>query len=261
MALIDISLRGSNAIGRMSQFKAIVPEGKKGPFPVLYLLHGLSDDHTAWTARTSLERYVESMPLIVVMPNGHRSWYTNAAGKPNENFETYIVSELVSFVDATFPTIPTAQGRALAGLSMGGYGAVKLAVKNPDLFCAAHSFSGALDMASRQGGAEDAWSRELNLIFGNHLTDGTEDIFAIVKNTPKPALPAISFDCGIDDFLIEHNRKLHAHLDKLDIAHIYQEYPGDHNWQYWDLHIQDALPWIAKQLGIADPPAEPAVEE
>ena len=250
MALLDISLRGSNAIGRMSQFRAIVPEGRKGPFPVLYLLHGLSDDHTAWTARTSVERYVESMPLIVVMPNGQRSWYTNAVGKPSENFETYIVNELVDFVDATFDTIPNAAGRALAGLSMGGYGAVKLAVKNPDRFCAAHSFSGALDMAGRSPDWEDAWGLELRLIFGNHLVDGTEDIFAIVKNTPKGALPAISFDCGVEDFLIEHNRRLHAHLNTLGIAHEYTEYPGDHNWEYWDAHIQDVLPGIAKRLGI-----------
>jgi S-formylglutathione hydrolase FrmB len=253
MALIDIALRSGGAIGRMSSFLAIVPEGRPGPFPVLYLLHGLSDDHTGWSRRTSVERYVENLPLIVVMPNGQRGWYTDAANKPNEQYETYIARDLVGFVDATFPTIAARQGRALAGLSMGGYGALKLALKNPDLFCAAHSFSGAVDMATRSQEDDDDWTHELKLIFGDVIAGTPNDLFTLAKDGDPATRPAISFDCGVDDFLIEDNRRFHAHLTKLGIDHIYAEHPGDHNWEYWDTHIQDALPWIAKQLGIKQP--------
>jgi S-formylglutathione hydrolase FrmB len=252
MALIDVTLRyGGGAIGRMSGFRVIVPERKTGPFPTLYLLHGLSDDHTAWTARTSVERYVEDLPLIVVMPNGQRGWYTDAVNKPSEGFETYIARELVGFVDATFPTIAARGGRALAGLSMGGYGALKLALKNPDLFCAAHSFSGAVDMSSRNLNDNTQWVKELKLVFGDVIAGTPNDLFALTKDGDPATRPAISFDCGVKDFLIEDNRRFHAHLNALGIDHVYAEYPGDHNWEYWDTHIQDALPWIARQLGIA----------
>ena len=250
MALFDISLRGGGAIGRMSQFQAIVPEGKTGPFPVLYLLHGLSDDHTAWPRRTSIERYVDDLPLIVVCPNAHRSWYTNAAGKPSEDFETYIVRDLVDFVDATFPTVKNRSGRATAGLSMGGYGALKLALKHPDMFCAAHSFSGAVDMASRSLEEESPWTLELRLIFGDKIAGGPEDLFHLAKAADAATRPALSFDCGRSDFLIEDNRRFHAHLESLKIPHQYTEHEGDHNWQYWDTHIQEALPWLASHLGI-----------
>jgi len=169
MALLDVNLRSSAAIGRMSAFTAIVPEGKEGPFPVLYLLHGLSDDNTAWTRRTSIERYVEGLPLIVVMPNGQRSWYVDAVGKRNENYETYIATELVGFVDRTFHTIPEARGRAIAGLSMGGYGSLLLAVKHPDIFSVAHSFSGAVNMAAQNPDRDSDWYRELALVFGPEI--------------------------------------------------------------------------------------------
>src|ERR1044071_6734116 len=98
-----------------------------GPFATFYLLHGLSDDHTIWLRRTSIERYVSSLPLIVVMPDGERGFYTDA--QEGFAFESAITKDLISFIDRTFPTKADRSGRAIGGLSMGGDGAVKLALK------------------------------------------------------------------------------------------------------------------------------------
>jgi S-formylglutathione hydrolase FrmB len=215
------------------------------------LLHGLSDNHTAWTRRTSIERYVQELPIIVVMPNGERSFYTDALGISNAAFETYIMRDLIGFVDSTLQTIPTREGRVIGGLSMGGYGAMKLALKHPDMFCAAVSHSGALgranDLTQDDG---SAWSREVRAIFGANPQGGDNDLFALATRIDRAKLPALRIDCGVDDFLIEHNRSFHAHLNSLNIAHEYEECPGEHDWAYWDTHVQEAIAFFVRQLGI-----------
>jgi S-formylglutathione hydrolase FrmB len=230
---------------------AILPEGKPGPFPVFYLLHGLSDDHTAWTRRSSIERYVQDLPMIVIMPNGERSFYSDAAGLTNAAFETYIMRDLVGFVDSTFQTVPSREGRVIAGLSMGGYGAVKLALKFPDMFCAAVSHSGALARASdlmEDDGSD--WAREMRAVFGPNPQGSDNDVFALAERINRDKLPALRIDCGVDDFLIEHNRSFHAHLNALNIAHEYEEFPGAHDWSYWDTHVQETVAFFARELGI-----------
>ena len=133
----------SNALQKMAAAHVLLPEGKgNGPFPVFYLLHGLSDDHTAWNRRTSIERYVEGLPLIVVMPDGGRSFYCDAV--EGFAYETAMMRDLVGYIDTVFHTKAERKGRCIGGLSMGGYGAVKLALQYPELFCSAHSHSGAL---------------------------------------------------------------------------------------------------------------------
>ncbi len=263
MALCEIHLNHSEAIGKMSSLRVILPEGKRGPFPVLYLLHGLGDDHTAWTRRTNLERYLEDWPLIVVMPDSERGWYTDAAQLLNRNFETYIARELVDFVDASFQTIPCRQSRALAGLSMGGYGAIKLALKHPDLFGAAVSHSGAFGSRSQADienpGAQWAWLREFVPVFGEHMRGSDNDVFALAekyassstRSTTRSGDLALRLDCGTDDFLIEENRAFHAHLQQLGIAHEYAEHDGEHNWSYWDAHIQDTLEFVARAMNLS----------
>ena len=111
---------------------------------MFYLLHGLSDNHTAWMRRTSIERYVEGLPLIVVMPDGGRGWYADSVTEPAGAFATFIVRDLIGCVDRTFRTAATRAGRVIGGCPMGGYGAMKLALKYPEMFCAAASHSGAL---------------------------------------------------------------------------------------------------------------------
>ncbi len=263
MAICEIHLNQVEAVGKMTSFMAILPEGQgKGPFPVLYLLHGLSDNHTAWTRRTSLERYVDGLPLIVVMPNGERSFYIDAQDLRNENFETLIVRDLIGFVDNTFQTIASREGRVIAGLSMGGYGAMKLALKHPDKFCAAVTHSGAVEFGSHSyeefvgenSGAE--WLNEFVPIIGKNPQGGDNDVFALAERSDSSTRPALRIDCGTEDFLIEHNRRFHAHLQKLGIEHEYEEHPGEHNWDYWDTHIKDSLAFFKTQLKLETPAHE-----
>jgi len=153
----------SAALDKMTAATVILPEGEgvpPGPYPVFYLLHGLSDDYTAWRRRTSVERYAEGMPLIIVMPDGGRGWYTDA--REGYAYETAIARDLVGLVDRVYHTGARRAARVVGGLSMGGYGAVKLALTYPDLFCGAVSHSGALVMArwsSGEGGPADDRAR------------------------------------------------------------------------------------------------------
>ncbi len=245
MPICEFHLNQNTVLEKMTSFTAIVPDDKPGPFPVLYLLHGLSDDHTAWTRRSNIERYMDGLPLIVVMPNGERSFYTDSQSNPKAAFETYLTRDLVGFVDRTFRTIPTREGRVLAGLSMGGYGAVKLALKHPDLFCAAVSHSGAVGFGQRTFDAGSEWAA----IMGENAAGGPNDIFALAETLDRNNLPALRIDCGVDDFLIEENRALNAHLTALGIAHEYEEHPGEHNWVYWNFRILDTLKFFGQILG------------
>ena len=252
MAICEFYLNQNNVLEKMTSFVAIVPDDKPGPFPVLYLLHGLSDDHTAWTRRTSLERYVDGLPLIVVMPNGERSFYTDSQSNPKAAFETFLTRDLIGFVDRTFRTIPTRAGRVLAGLSMGGYGAIKLAMKHPELYCAAVSHSGAVGFGRRTFEAGTEWAA----IMGEHPSSGMNDIFALTPSIDLAVLPALRIDCGVDDFLIEENRALDAHLTALGIPHEYEEHPGGHDWVYWNFHILDTLKFFGSVLGYEFQPEQ-----
>src|SRR5271163_4383628 len=142
MALATLSFF-SRSIGLTSNITAILPDGP-GPFPVFYLLHGLSDDHSTWSRRTSIERYVSGIPLVIVMPETARGWYTNSETLPGLRYEDHITQDVIPFIDRLFPTIARREGRVIGGLSMGGYGAVKLALKFPDTFCSATSHSAPL---------------------------------------------------------------------------------------------------------------------
>ncbi len=253
MALCDLHYF-SPALGKQTGALVILPEGADGPrakppFPVFYLLHGLSDDHTMWMRRSSIERYVENLPLIVVMPDGGRGFYVDA--EQGFAYEKAIAGDLVSYVDRVFPTKAERGGRAIGGLSMGGYGALRLALGRPDLFCSANSHSGAVAFGHKPQSGTDAFSTEFRRVLGETPVGGKNDLFAITqKATDKSKLPAFRIDCGMDDFLIEDNRNFHSHLVNLNLKHEYEEFPGAHTWAYWDQHIQEALAFHRRQLGI-----------
>ncbi len=251
MAICEMHLGNNTALQKMTAFTAIVPEHSSGPWATLYLLHGLSDDHTAWARRTSLERYVDGLPLLVVMPNGERGWYTDSVSSPTQAFETYITQDLIGFVDSTFHTKPTRGARMTAGLSMGGYGAMKLALKYPDLFCGAVSHSGAVEMASRPLGEDTASDRERRAIFGANPQGGNNDTLALAARMETSARPALRIDCGVDDFLLESNQRFHAHLEGTGYPHEYAEHAGSHDWAYWDDHIQDTLAFAVRVMNLA----------
>lgn len=214
----------------------------KHKLPVLYQLHGLSDNNTGWTRLTSIERYVSTLPLIVAMPDGGRGFYCDAAEGPA--YESHIVKDVVGFVEKFFPVRKDRDARAIGGLSMGGYGAMKLALKHPDMFCSVVSHSSAFDFA--HGTRHD--SPEFRRIFGDKPTGGPDDLFTIAEKLDRAKAPAVRFDCGTKDGLLPSSRAFHKHLLRLHIPHQYKEYPGDHNWAYWDVHVQEAIKFHWKHL-------------
>ncbi|HEX8832972.1 MAG TPA: alpha/beta hydrolase family protein [Abditibacteriaceae bacterium] len=239
----------SPALGKATAANVILPEGQKGPFAVFYLLHGLSDDHSIWQRRTSLERYVANLPLIVVMPDGGRSFYCDAV--EGAAYETAIVRDLVNYVDTVFNTRAEREGRCIGGLSMGGYGAVKLALKFPEMFASANSHSGALGFGHMKANPRDALTAEFMRIVGKNPKGGDNDCHALAEKLKgKRKRPALRIDCGVDDFLIEHNRGFVADLNKLNYKHEYEEFAGGHSWEYWDEHVQEAIAFHARNLGL-----------
>ncbi len=248
MAICEIHLGNQNALRKMTSCMVILPENAgPGPFSVWYLLHGLSDNHTAWTRRTSLERYLGNLPLIVVMPDGGRGFYTDSATEPTGAFETFIMRDLVGFVDRTFQTRAERSGRVISGLSMGGFGAIKLASKHPEMFCAAASHSGAL---WRPSDLDDYRGSELQRVFGENPAGGPDDIFTLTERVGAREMPALRIDCGTEDYLLAPNQVFHTHLDRLGIAHEYAEFPGGHDWAYWDQHVRETVIFFGRELGL-----------
>ncbi len=214
-----------------------------GPYHVMFLLHGLSDDHTNWARRTSIERYVDGLPLIVVMPDGVRSFYLDAVEGPP--YGQALGIELPKLIQHYFPT---KQPWCIAGLSMGGYGAIKLALDRSDLFRSAVSHSGALHFGHWIDSPDEEFKREFIRVLGPNPVGGPADLHAQVLNAQS--LPAIRIDCGTEDFLLEANRDFHRHLAENGIPHEYEEFPGDHSWPYWDSHIQEAIAFHRRNLGF-----------
>jgi len=236
----------SEALEKQTAAHVLLPEGKlRGPFPVFYLLHGLSDDHTMWARRSSIERYVQGLPLIVVMPDGGRGFYCDAV--EGSAHQTAIARDLVNYIDTMFPTKAERKGRCIGGLSMGGYGAIKLALQYPDLFCSAHSHSGALGYGH---GLRADWP-EMARILGDKIAGGgPNDLYLLAAEAGRSKWPAMWIDCGTEDELLAQNRAFHTHLKKLRLPHEYKEFSGGHDWAYWDEHIREALAFHARRLGI-----------
>ena len=225
-------------------------------YPVLYLLHGLTGHYSDWITKTNVADHAAQYRMIVVMPEGKDGWYTDSASVPNDKYESYILKELIPDVEKRYRTIETRFGRGVAGLSMGGYGALKFGLKSPGTFAFAASLSGALAAASwtekdlkDPGAARDS----VLSVFG---TAGSEtrkanDIFEIVRwMTPNriAGLPYFYLDCGTEDRLVNDNRQFTALLGEKKIPHEYRELPGDHNWAYWDRQVQEVLQIAAQKM-------------
>ena len=181
------------------------------PPPVLYLLHGLSDDDTIWLRRTSIERYVSALGLAVVMPQVHRSFYADEAY--GEKFWTFVSEELPAVVQSFFRVSSAPADTYVAGLSMGGYGAFKLALRHPDRFAAAASLSGALAFHAGAESDDIVRSTMMTRIFGDRPDGGADDdLFRLLEKTDPATLPPLFLTCGTEDFLVEANRPLRRRL-------------------------------------------------
>jgi len=206
--------------------------------PVLYLLHGYSDDDTIWTRRTSIERYASDRGLAVVMPSVDTSFYCDE--RYGKAYWTYVSEELPALVTRTFNVSDAREDTFVAGLSMGGYGAFKLALRHPGRFAAAGSLSGALDMATRH--VQEEPGLDHTAVWGDTPVRGTGDDLVHLLSTADPAsLPRMWMTCGTEDILVDDNRAFLAAAEAAGV-HIESDWrPGEHEWGYWDATIQDFL--------------------
>ena len=235
-------------------------------YPVLYLLHGYTDDETGWTqfgeAHLIADRTVqsgESAPMIIVMPDGGVTWYINTYdGKVK--YEDYFIKELIPHIDLTYRTRPTKQYRAVAGLSMGGYGTMIMATKHSDMFSSAAPLSaGILTDDEIVNGNDDLWKNVLGGLYGkkdltgkSRLTDHYQknSIVKIVETANADDLKKVRYyiDCGDKDFLIKGNMALHSAMIDKKIPHEFRVREGVHNWTYWRTALPEVLKFVSESF-------------
>jgi putative tributyrin esterase len=232
-------------------------------YPVLYLLHGLTGHYSDWLTRTNIADYAAEYRLIVVMPEGNDSWYIDGVSGDNDKYESYVLKELIPDVQQRYRTIEARYGRAIAGLSMGGYGSIKFGLKSPATFVFVGSMSGAFGVTRVTELEVDgnAWQTSLKL-FGptGSETRKSNDLFELVTAlTPQriSSLPFFYFDCGTEDSprIFPLNRELAGLMAEKKVPHEYRELPGDHSWTYWDGQVQEVLKTAAGKLRFPPRPS------
>jgi putative tributyrin esterase len=205
--------------------------------PVLYLLHGLSDDGTAWLRYTSIERYAGMHGVAVVMPQVQRSFYADEAH--GGRFWTFLSEELPEVVGSFFRVSARREDTFVAGLSMGGYGALKWALHQPERFAAAASLSGALDVRTLLPERRELFDR----VYDGRLGDD-DDLFALLGRHDAADLPRLYVGCGTEDHLVDGSRKLAAAAQRAGVDVRTDWRPGEHEWGVWDAMVQDVLAWL-----------------
>jgi S-formylglutathione hydrolase FrmB len=259
MILTDINFF-SEILGLRCTMNVILPQrtlkdaqsSAKPKYRTLYLLHGHSDDHTAWQRWTSIERYAEKYNLAVVMPAVHLSFYTDMAhgGK----YWQFISEEVPTVARDLFPLSADRADNFVAGLSMGGYGAFKMALAHPERFAAAASLSGVVNLPEvlkERGDPEsELWLEGMRNVFGADLgkVAGSEhDLFVLAEKVAKGSVkPKLHQCCGTEDFLYQNNLSFRDYARTLPLDLTYEEGPGEHTWAYWDKMIQNVLAWMVK---------------
>ncbi|MBQ4090858.1 MAG: esterase family protein [Clostridia bacterium] len=240
----------SESLGMQTEAYVIVPQkrtsgqigvdakGGDKKYKCLYLLHGLSDDHSIWMRHTSIERYASQYGICVVMPCVHKSFYSNM--KCGLRYYDFVANELPKLICEFFNVSDKREDNYVAGLSMGGYGALKLALREPDRFCAAAGLSSATDI-------KDDWKRGLmETIFGEGQPIPDEDdlFFLADRCAQNVARPRLFMAVGTEDGLYGENVRLRDRLCSLGYELEYIEEHGTHNWEFWDKHIQNVLKWM-----------------
>lgn len=238
----------ADALGVQTRMHVLLPQRlAAGKAKTLYLLHGMSDDEGTWMRRTSIERYAEEKGLAVVMPDGGLGWYTDMYR--GLAWFKFISKELPALCRRFFPILSDKrEDTYIGGNSMGGYGALKCALRAPRTFSRVISLSGALDAADTAiNNTVPATRRYWEDVFGpaEDVSGSENDLFAAATALTDPALrPRIYMWCGTEDFLYAQNIRMRDHLRALGYDLTYEESPGDHQWKHWDKKIADALDWL-----------------
>ena len=239
MAFMEVNFF-SDTLGMCMSMNVVLPQGKDR-YPTLWLLHGMSDDHTIWSRRTSIERYADEHGVAVVMPTTYLGWYTDMAF--GYKYRTFIGEELPKICRSFFPGMSALQeDNYISGNSMGGYGSLALTLTYPDNYGVCAPLSAAFDPTILYSpdntfftdiyGPKDSFCGSENDLF--HMAE-------VRKDTLKTRIYII---CGDNDFLIADNRRMRDHLTKLGYDFKYRESDGEHNWKFWDREIQNVLNFI-----------------
>ena len=216
---------------------ATIPSNAK--FPVVYLLHGGGGGYRDWSNYSDVSQYA-SHGLILIMPEGESSYYMNAVKRPADRFEDYIVKDLIADVEQRFPAKTGRENRAIAGVSMGGFGAVVLALKHPDLFVFAGGLSPALDVPTRPFSIKRIGQyREHSAIFGDWggQSRRDNDPYTLARNADPAKVPYLFLTCGNQEGLLPANKKLAAILQARAFRYEFHVVPGGHDWNQWNARV------------------------
>lgn len=233
-AEIDTVIIKSEAMSKKPKAVVVLPDSyfdSGSKFPVVYLLHGWSGSYRDWANHTDLGIFADRYEFIIVCPDGgYAGWYIDSPFRQDSQYESYISSEVVEYIDSNYRTISNMESRFICGLSMGGHGALSLLAKHPDIFSAAGSMSGVMKLTDsnvRYGIAELMGEFEQNRELWEQ--NSCINLVESLQNLGK----GVVIECGTDDRLIEGNREIHQKLLNMKIEHDYYERPGDHTWSYW----------------------------
>lgn len=256
-ARLDTVAVPSATMQRPIQALVVVPETAHPAqrVPTVYLLHGYGGDHLNWQSRIDLRPLADAWGVLIVCPDGSpNSWYLDSPMDAGSQYETFVSQELVGWIDAHYPTLALPTARAITGLSMGGHGALFLALRHPDVFGSAGSMSGGVDLTA----STKRWDLAAKLgAYEAHPERWHAHSLVHLASSLEPPAPSLLIDCGVDDLFIEPNRRLHAVLLDRSIPHTYVERPGGHSWDYWIGALPDHLRFFARVFTAA---AEPVAE-
>jgi putative tributyrin esterase len=242
----------STSLDRDMPYRVILPVNlaPDKELPAVYLLHGGGADYREWTNDSDVARFAED-GFILVMPEGDSSYYVDAASRPHDRFEDYIISDLVMDVEHRFPVSSKRSKRAIAGVSMGGFGAITLALRHPDLFAFAGGISPAIDAPSRPFSMRriEQW-RRFRAIFGSWegQTQRENDPFLLVRKADPADAPYLFITCGEQEGLLAPNRQFAEELRQLHFQFEFHTMRGDHNWNQWNAWIPDLFQRISRHI-------------
>ncbi len=249
----------SKLMGRDMPYNVVLPADYRtnttSRYPVVYLLHGLMGHYNDWTDRTKLVQIASKHSFIIVTPEGNDGWYSDNPTVPKDKYESYIIRELIPEIDKRFRTVADREHRAIAGLSMGGYGAIKFGLKYPEMFTLVGSFSGAfaIHQWSENVSGIKLIAKSVDVVFGplNSPARKANDIFRLTRDLSADkvkALPYIYMSCGTEDSMIKNNNEYEALLKEKMVDHEYNPKPGVHDWVFWGGQVIDFLDLAERRL-------------